>query len=168
METDFIKTDGKYKFYIDIYEEQNVCTEVEVPSEPVEGEEAGEPTLEEVCVKEKVLVKTVETDYDSLSSVAVDGLKPNSMYYYKVSADMNKNGEKVKTPLFRTGSGYVEFEASFNTLNVRGIFSKVNYSYTSKISTDYYSNRLLTVKSPSIFTGPVMEPPKLTSLSNVT
>mgnify|MGYP003295650314 CR=1 FL=1 len=72
---------GKYKFYIDIYEELNVCSEVEVPVEPSEGEEStGESTLEEVCKTEKVLVKTVETDYDSLSNVEVVGLKPNSKY----------------------------------------------------------------------------------------
>lgn len=150
IESDYIKTDGKYKFYIDIYEEQNICTEIEVPVEPSEGEEdTGETTTEEVCTVEKVFVKTVETDYDTLSTgvVVIDGLKPNSLYYYKISADMNKNGEKVKTPLFKTGSGYVEFEASFSTLGVKGVFNKVNYSYDSTVTVDTYSNRLLTVKA---------------------
>ncbi len=156
METDFVKTDGKYKFYIDIYEEQNVCSEVEVPVEPAEGEEStGETILEQVCKTEKVLVKTVHTDYESLSSVEALGLKPNNKYFYKVSADMNRGGEKVKTPLFQSGSGYVEFEDTFTTLGVKGVFNKVNYSHDSTITTlgegenlsTLYGKRLLTVKS---------------------
>lgn len=106
-------------------------------------------------IKEKVLVKTVETDYDSLANVEVVGLKPNSVYYYKISADMNRGGEKVKTPLFQSGSGYVEFEDSFSTLGVKGVFNKVNYGHDSTVTTEddgeslttLYGKRLLTVKT---------------------
>jgi len=131
LETDFVKTDGKYKFYIDIYE-KTVCTEAD-------GDE---------CTSELIPVKTVETDYDSLSNVVVDGLDPATLYYYKVSADMNKGGEKVKTPLFDYNrTGYVEFLASFSTLNDEEVFNKVTYGYTSTTDEETYSHRELTIKS---------------------
>ncbi len=83
LESDFIKTDGKYKFYIDIYT-MKTCSEDE-----------------ENCKEEYVHVDTIETDYESLKSeISFAGLDPDTRYYYKISADMNKNGENVKTPLF--------------------------------------------------------------------
>ena len=131
LETDFKKTDGKYKFYIDIFEKTE-CLEAD-------GEE---------CNPELVLVKTVETDYENLSNVIVDGLDPATLYYYKVSADMNKNGEKVKTTLFDYNrSGYVEFIASFSTLNADEIFNRASYGYKSTITEETYSHRELTISA---------------------
>lgn len=128
LETDFVKTDGKYKFYIDIYKE-DVC----------EGEG---------CSSELKLVKTVETDYDNLNEVIFAGLEPNTNYIYKISADMNKNGSKVKTPLFDYNrNGYVEYQSEFNTLNKNHIFKRVTYDYTSSITENTYSNRIITFTS---------------------
>lgn len=124
FESEFVKTDGKYKFYVDIYKE---CSE------------------EEGCTNGLSLVKTVETDYDSLGEVTFTGLDPNTKYIYKISADMNKNGTKVKTPLFDYNrGGYVEFKSEFNTLSEDKIFNRVTYGYTSSITDDTYSSRVIT------------------------
>lgn len=128
LDTDFVKTEGKYKFYIDIYT-KNTCSE---------GESCNEFTL----------IKTVETDYDNLSNIVVDGLKPATEYYYKISADMNKNGSKVKTPLFDYNkSGYVEFMDKFSTLKAEEIFNKVTYDYKSFTTNENYSNRELSINT---------------------
>lgn len=127
LSTDFIKTNGKYKFYIDIYQ-KNTCQEDD-----------------ETCTEELQKVKTVETDYENIGEVEFEGLDPNSKYYYKISADMNKNGSKVKTPLFDYNrSGYVEYVNEFNTLNKDNLLSRViNYSYTSTSTEEKYTNRNL-------------------------
>lgn len=130
LETDFVQTDGKYKFYIDVYK-KNACTE---------GDEE--------CTEELVLVKTVETDYDNLSNVIVEGLDPATEYYYKVAADMNKNGQKVRTILFDYNrSGYIEFLAIFSTLKAEEILNKVTYSYDSTTTEETYSHRELTINA---------------------
>ena len=130
LETDFVKTDGKFKFYIDLYQKTS-CTEED-----------------ENCTEELFLVKTIETDYDSLSEVTFTGLDPASKYYYKISADMNKNGKKVRTPLFDFNrNGYVEFQSEFNTLNKDNIFNRVTYGYTSSITDERYDDRKLTITS---------------------
>lgn len=127
LKSDFVKTDSKYKFYIDIYK-KNVCEE---------GTECEDETF----------VKTEETYYDDLGKVVVTGLDPDTSYVYKISADMNKNGTKVKTPLFDNGrSGYVEFKSSFSTLNKDKILKGLNLKYTSSIGDDTYSKRVLNMK----------------------
>ena len=127
LKSDFVKTDGKYKFYIDIYK-KNACEE---------GTECEDETF----------VKTEETYYDDLGKVVVTGLDPDTSYVYKISADMNKNGTKVKTPLFDNGrSGYVEFKSSFSTLNKDKILKGLNLKYTSSIGDDTYSKRVLNMK----------------------
>lgn len=127
--SEFVSTDGKYKFYIDIYKKV-VCSD------------------EEECSSELELVKTVETDYDSLSEVTFQGLDPDTEYTFKISADMNKNGTKVKTPLFELGrDGYVEFMDEFSTLGKDKIFTKVHYNYTSSRTDESYSNRVLNFTS---------------------
>lgn len=126
LDTDFIKTDGKYKFYIDIYQ-RKFCEE-----------------NDDECTEELKLVKTVETDYEELSEVAFTGLDPDTRYEYKISADMNKNGQKVKTPLFdNKRNGYVEFQGEFSTLNKDQIFDRINYYYTSNITEEIYNERKL-------------------------
>lgn len=128
LEDDFVKTNGKYKFYIDIYH-KNACDE----------------TSEE-CVEELKLIKTVETDYEELSNEKITfiGLGPNTKYYYKISADMNKNGQTVKTPLFdNKRNGYVEFQGELNTLNESQIFDRINYNHTSNITEERYNDRKL-------------------------
>ena len=120
LETDYVKTDGKYKFYIDIYtkdEENNL-----------------------------ILVKTVETDYENLTNISFAELNPDSTYYYKVSADMNKNGTKVKTPLFAQGkNGYIEYIGTLKTLGKDDILKNVEYSHKSQKGETVYSTRTLKV-----------------------
>ena len=128
--SEFVQTDGKYKFYVDIYQKA-ICEE---------GDQN--------CTEELILVKTVETDYDNLSNVTFDGLNPNTKYYYKISADMNKNGATVKTPLFDNNrNGYVEFQKEFSTLNKAQVFDRVNYNYTSNITEEVYNDRKLNFTS---------------------
>lgn len=120
LETDYIKTDGKYKFYIDIYakDEEN----------------------------DLILVKTVETDYENLTNVSFAGLNPDSTYYYKITADMNKNGTKVKTPLFAQGkNGYIEYIGTLKTLGKDDILKNVEYSHKSQKGETAYSSRTLKV-----------------------
>lgn len=76
LKSDFVKTDSKYKFYIDIYK-KNVCEE---------GTECEDETF----------VKTEETYYDDLGKVVVTGLDPDTSYVYKISADMNKMVLRLK------------------------------------------------------------------------
>ena len=120
LETDYVKTDGKYKFYIDIYtkdEENNL-----------------------------ILVKTVETDYENLTNISFAELNPDSTYYYKISADMNKNGTKVKTPLFAQGkNGYIEYIGTLKTLGKDDILKSVEYSHKSQKGETVYSTRTLKV-----------------------
>lgn len=121
LETDYVKAeDGKYKFYIDIYtkdEENNL-----------------------------ILVKTVETDYENLTNISFAGLNPDSTYYYKISADMNKNGTKVKTPLFAQGkNGYIEYIGTLKTLGKDDILKSVEYSHKSQKGETVYSTRTLKV-----------------------
>lgn len=131
LANDFVKTDGKYKFYIDIYT-KNVCAD---------GEED--------CSEELVFLKTIETDYDNLNDITFEGLAPDSQYYYKISANMNKNDETVKTPLFDYNrSGYVEYVNTFNTLNKDAIFQRVDVNYTSgDKDMIIYSKRVLNITS---------------------
>ena len=120
LETDYVKTDGKYKFYIDIYtkdEENNL-----------------------------ILVKTVETDYENLTNISFAGLNPDSTYYYKITADMNKNGTKVTTPLFAQGkNGYIEYIGTLKTLGKDDILKSVEYSHNSQKGETIYSSRILKV-----------------------
>ncbi len=135
LKSDYVATDGLYKFYIDIYEKK-VC-------DPTELEDGS-------CSEDMVLIKTVETDYNSLSEVTFAGLNPASTYYYRISADMNIKGEKQKTALFkRDGNNdkYIEFESQFNTLNKDGIFNDVDYDYESVTDEERYSNRYLNIIS---------------------
>lgn len=129
LNSDFIKTDGKYKFYIDIYKKK-VCSE------------------EEECSEDLEFIKTVNTDYENLSNVTFEGLDPDTVYYYKISADMNKNGKNVKTPLFDYNrAGYVEYINSFKTLGKDDIFTSVNYSYSSNITDTMYNQRVLNIEA---------------------
>ena len=130
FDSEFVETDGKYKFYVDIYK-KGECSAGEVD-----------------CTEKLNLVKTIYTDYDSLSEVTFTGLDPDTKYYYKISADMNKNGTKVKTTLFDFNrNGYVEFQSEFNTLNKDQVFNRVTYGYASIITEDTYSNRVLNFTS---------------------
>ena len=82
-----------------------------------------------------------------MNEVTVIGLDPDSEYYYKISADMNKNGTKVKTPLFDYNvNGYVEYKDSFKTLNKDGILKELSIDVTSSIGEDVYSKRILNLK----------------------
>ncbi|MGN1342618.1 MAG: hypothetical protein ACI4VL_05280 [Bacilli bacterium] len=130
LESDFVKTDGKYKFYIDIYKKQ----------ECIDGEE---------CTENLIPVETFETDYDHLSEVTFQGLDPATKYYYKIFADMNKNNSKVKTPLFDYNrTGYVEYINEFTTLGKDDLLSRtVNYSYESTSTDTVYSNRKLKLQT---------------------
>lgn len=129
LETDFVKTDGKYKFYIDIYT-KNECS------------------IEDPDCSSLIYLKSIETDYDNLTGITFEGLDPDTTYYYKISSDMNKNGISVKTPLFDNGrSGYVEYQNSFKTLGKDEIFTRVTYNYISTITEDIYSNRTLNITS---------------------
>lgn len=122
LATDFIMQDGKYKFYIDIYASED-CTD-------------------------ESFVKTVETDYENLQNITFEGLTPDTEYYYKISADMNKNGSSVKTPLFDYNrAGYVEYKSKFKTLGKDEIFSRIDYNYSSEISEDIYSKRTLNISA---------------------
>lgn len=128
LEKDFVKTDGKYKFYIDIYE-QNYCEE-----------------NSEECTEGLKFIKTVNTDYDEISNekIIITGLNPDTKYYYKISADMNKNGQAIKTPLFdKNKDGYVVHQEILNTLNKDKIFDHVGYNHTSNISEERYNERKL-------------------------
>ncbi len=124
LKTDFVEKDGKYKFYIDIYT-KNECGPEEDDCESLS------------------FVKRVETDYENLKNVTFDGLDPDSEYYFKILADMNRNNDEP-TPLFDNGrSGYVEFLKSFRTLNKDELFDRVEYDYTSEIKDDEYSYRTI-------------------------
>lgn len=120
LTTDFVKTDGKYKFYIDIYtkdEEENLVFE-----------------------------KTVETDYEHLTDISFAGLNPDSTYYYKISADMNKNGNKVKTKLFTNGkNGYIEYINTLKTLGKDDVLKRIEYSFSSAKGEETYSQRTLSL-----------------------
>ncbi len=120
LETDYIKTEGKYKFYVDIYtkdENDNL-----------------------------VFVKSVETDYEHLNGITFADLNPDSTYYYKISADMNKNGTKVKTTLFAQGkNGYIEYTNTLKTLGKEDIFKNVEYSHKSQKGDNAYNNRILKI-----------------------
>lgn len=130
LNTDFVKTDNKYKFYIDIYKE-TTC-----PEEDPE------------CTVDLEHIKTVETDYDNISEVTFDGLDPDTIYKYKISADMNKNGTKVKTPLFDyKREGYVEYINSFKTLGKNDIYASLNYNYSSDFTDTIYNNRILNINT---------------------
>lgn len=123
LETDYVKTDGKYKFYIDIYTEDEEGNRIP----------ARDP---------------VETDYEHLTDISFAGLNPDSEYYYTISADMNKNGKKVKTPLFYNDPnkpGYVEFEGSLKTLGKDDIFRRLESSYKSQRGETVYSERILEI-----------------------
>lgn len=78
LKSDFVKSDDKYKFYIDIYKKK-VCSEEE-----------------EECTEDLEFIKTINTDYDNLSEVTFDGLDPDTIYYYKIAADMNKMVNQLK------------------------------------------------------------------------
>lgn len=120
LDTDFVKTDGKYKFYIDIYNKDE------------EGNE--------------VFIKSVETDYDNLTNISFADLNPDSTYYYKISADMNKNGKKVKTSLFENDdNGYIEYAKTLKTLGKDEVFKKIEYSFSSTKGEETYSQRTLKV-----------------------
>lgn len=130
LKSDFVKSDDKYKFYIDIYKKK-VCSEEE-----------------EECTEDLEFIKTINTDYDNLSEVTFDGLDPDTIYYYKIAADMNKNGKSVKTPLFDYNrSGYIEYLNSFKTLSKDDIFNSVNYSYSSNITDTMYNQRILNIET---------------------
>ncbi|MGM9881448.1 MAG: hypothetical protein ACI31S_01240 [Bacilli bacterium] len=131
LESDFVKTDDdKYKFYIDIYT-KNECS-----------------IKDQNCSSELVYLKSIETDYDNLTGITFEGLDPDTTYYYKISADMNKNGTSVKTPLFDYNrSGYIEYQNSFKTLGKDEIFTRVTYNYDSKITEETYSKRTLNIIS---------------------
>lgn len=123
LETDYVKTDGKYKFYIDIYSKDEEGNRIP----------ARDP---------------VETDYEHLTDISFAGLNPDSKYYYTISADMNKNGQKVKTPLFyndEKNPGYVEFEGSLKTLGKDDIFRRLESSYKSQRGETVYSERILKI-----------------------
>ena len=123
LETDYVKTDGKYKFYIDIYSKDEEGNRIS----------ARDP---------------VETDYEHLTDISFAGLNPDSKYYYTISADMNKNGQKVKTPLFYNDEktpGYVEFEGSLKTLGKDDIFRRLESSYKSQRGETVYSERILEI-----------------------
>ena len=130
LKSDFVKSDDKYKFYIDIYKKK-VCSEEE-----------------EECTEDLEFIKTINTDYDNLSEVTFDGLDPDTIYYYKIAADMNKNGKSVKTPLFDYNrSGYIEYLNSFKTLSKDDVFNSVNYSYSSNITDTMYNQRILNIET---------------------
>lgn len=123
LETDYVKTDGKYKFYIDIYTEDEEGNRIP----------ARDP---------------VETDYEHLTDISFAGLNPDSEYYYTISADMNKNGKKVKTPLFygdEKTPGYVEFRESLKTLGKDDIFKNIEYLHKSTEGKTVYSERTLSI-----------------------
>lgn len=123
LASDFVKTDGKYKFYIDVYTKDSATGEFN-------------------------LVKTVDTDYDNIEEVTFIGLDPATTYYYRISADMNKNGNKVKTELFDYNkTGYVVYQNSFSTLDKDKILNRVGYSYTSTTKEDNYKYRELNVRT---------------------
>lgn len=128
LKSDFVNTDGKYKFYIDIYK-KTICDEEDTECE----------------VKEE-FVKTEPTDYDNLSSVTVTELEPDTEYIYYISADMNKSGKKFKTRLFDFNKyGYVEYKNSFRTLNRDLVLKSMNVNYTSSNASDNYSKRFLNI-----------------------
>ena len=90
----------------------------------------------------------VETDYEHLTDISFAGLNPDSKYYYTIFADMNKNGQKVKTPLFYNDEktpGYVEFEGSLKTLGKDDIFRRLESSYKSQRGETVYSERILEI-----------------------
>ena len=133
LESDFVKTDGKYKFYVDLYT-KNECS-----------------SSDNDCNNELVYLKSIETDYDNLNDITFMGLDPDTTYYYKISADMNKNNQPVKTPLFdQRASGYVEYLNSFKTYDKDDIFESVSYNYKSTITETEYSNRILNISSSLI------------------
>lgn len=127
LENDFVKTDGKYKFYIELYT-KNTCTEEE-------------------CTEEYTKVDTIETDYESLKKeITIQGLDPDTRYYYKVLADMNKNSTKETVALFDYNKdGYVEYQSTFKTLAKEDILNKVSYTYSSNSTTEKYLNRTMTL-----------------------
>lgn len=121
LETDYIKTNGKYMFYIDIYTKDE------------EG-------------KLVSAVDPVPTDYEHLTNISFAGLNPDSTYYYKISADMNKNGTKVKTPLFALGkNGYIDYLNTLKTLGKDDIFKNIEYSHKSTKGETVYSERTLNI-----------------------
>lgn len=126
-DSDVCGNTGKYKIYIDIYQ-KGTCPEANLTTD-------GECTP----------VKKVETDAANLNGVSFVGLLPNTSYTYNISADMNKNGKKVKTLLFDKDGDV--FEGEFNTLNKEEILYKKNgsqgvkYSHSSSITETSYSTR---------------------------
>lgn len=132
--------DGKYKFYIDVYKKHD-CSNL------AEGEEC--PT-DLVYARDPVLFET-----DNLSEfiekgldVTFQGVEPDTTYIYKISADMNKNGEPFNTPLFDNNkSGYLEFKQEFSTLGKSGVLNRVEYKYDSNITEDVYNERILEFKT---------------------
>ncbi len=128
LNSDFIKTDGKYIFYVDIYKE-TVCEE--------DNEE---------CEVTEEHIKEIKTDYESLSEVVINGLDPDTKYIYKISADMNKNGTKEKTPLFDYNkAGYVEYKNSFKTLSKNEVLKELNVTVSHQIGETTYSSRKLNI-----------------------
>ena len=129
LESDFVKTEGKYKFYIEVYTKKT-CSEDEVE-----------------CSEEYVKEDTIETDYESLKNeITITGLDPNTRYYYKILADMNKNGTKEIVVLFDYDKdGYVEYQNTFKTLGKEEILNRVAYSYDSQSTIDKYLNRIITL-----------------------
>lgn len=118
LETDYVKIDGKYMFYIDIYTKDE------------EGE--------------LVFVKSVSTDYEHLTNISFAGLNPDSTYYYKISAYMN--GRDEKTPLFALGkNGYIQYLNTLKTLGKDDIFKNIEYSHKSTKGETVYSERTLNI-----------------------
>lgn len=122
LETEYVKTDGKYKFYIDIYTK----------------DEEGNYNF----------IKSIDTDYEHLTNISFAGLNPDSTYYYQISADMNKNGNKVKTPLFdNRKNGYIEYTETLKTLGKDDIFKNIEYSHNSQKGQSAYNERILKINT---------------------
>jgi len=116
LASDFMQSDNKYNFYIDIYSDLELTD----------------------------LVDSVIVSYENLDDITIEGLTPDTTYYYTISADMNENGSSLRTKLFDLNkSGYVEFVGTFSTLGQADIFNFIRVFYNSETKNDIYSVRTL-------------------------
>ena len=138
LESDFVKENGKYKLYVDVYAK---CID------DVSGCKNG---YLEIATKDVYFDKSNNNESIVLNDINIIGLDPDATYYYKIFALMHKdNGDAgFKTPLFDYNrSGYVEYIKEFKTLGKDDIYKDLSYNYNSVTSPDNYSNRKLNINA---------------------
>lgn len=133
-ETSFKKEDGKFYFYIDVWNSKEDAMEYASNWESV-------PNIE----KDTKVLRTVRYEYNpedgNKFNVLVDGLDATTTYYFTVSAYM-KNGKYTQ---FFDGSKEDSYETEVYTFTTGGtsLYQNLKTGYTSSSEDDTYGDREL-------------------------